>query len=303
MKRPRPWSTHGWLAAGLATLGSVGSALAQEIIDQQGVTGTMGRPIDISRDGHLSDWLFDVTTVSVGLLFVIMVGIIGWVLIKYREKSHAHYDHGIGRGHLIQTAIISSIIFFGVDGTLLVNSFADIHKGFWNFPTAEQNPLVIEVMAQQWAWNIRYPGPDGKFNTADDVVTLNEMHVPVGKPVMLKLQSKDVIHSFFLPNFRIKQDAVPGTITRMWFQAEKTGLVEIGCAQHCGTNHYKMRGELTVQSQAEFDDWYKAAIEDGKRKFYAEDTEAQWGWDWAAEGDELATRTNPNAIAPKHEAE
>jgi cytochrome c oxidase subunit 2 len=239
-----------------------------------------GRPLDISLDGHRSDWLFDVTTVSVSILFLIMVGIILTVLLKHREKNAAHYEHGIGRSHLVMTAIISSIIFFGVDGTLLVNAFADIHAGFWNFPTAQQNPVVIEVVAQQWAWNVRYPGADGKFNTADDVLTLNDIRVPVGRPVMIKLQSKDVIHSFYLPNFRIKQDAVPGTTTRMWFQATKEGMAEIGCAQHCGTNHSKMKGELTVQSQADYDAWYKEAVADAQRRYDPNDAEAHWGWDW-----------------------
>ena len=239
-----------------------------------------GRPVDISLDGWRSDQLFNITTYSVGLLFVIMCGIIAYALVKHREGNHAHYEHGTGRSHLMFTALISSIIFFGVDGTLLVNAFADIHAGFYKYPTAAEHPLTVEVMAQQWAWGIRYPGPDGKFNTADDIVTLNEMHVPVGTPVYLKLRSKDVIHSFYLPNFRVKRDAMPGTTTDMWFQATETGNVEIGCAQHCGVNHYKMKGTLIVDTQADYDIWYKAAVADGKLRNDLSDKESQWGWDW-----------------------
>lgn len=160
------------------------------------------RPYDVSKSGHLGDWLFDVTTYGVTLLFVIMVGILLWAVFNHREgKNKPHYEHGIGRHHLVLTAVISSLIFFGIDGTLLYNSFADLHSDFYNFPTEGEKPLTVEVMAQQWAWNFRYPGPDGKFNTADDIVEFNEMHIPVGKPVLIRLQSKDVIHSFYLPNF------------------------------------------------------------------------------------------------------
>ena len=255
------------------------------------------RPTDISLDGHRSDWLFDVTTVSVTILFVIMTAIIVWASLRHREGHKAHYEHGVGRSHLILTAVVSSVIFFGVDGTLLVNAYADIHEGFWNFPTEKQSPLLVEVMAQQWAWNIRYAGPDNKWNTADDIVTLNDMHIPIGRPVMIKLQSKDVIHSFYLPNFRTKQDAIPGSITKMWFQGTKPGVVEIGCAQHCGTNHYKMKGTLTVESDAEYQTWYAAAVADAQRRFYPEDTEAQWGWDWEAEGLGPTTSTELGAAA------
>ena len=88
----------------------------------------------------------------------------------------------------------------------------DINKVFWNFDEVEQRPdaVRIEVNAHQWAWDARYAGPDGKFNTKDDIVTLNDIRVPVDTPVLLQLASTDVIHSFYLPNFRVKQDAVPG---------------------------------------------------------------------------------------------
>src|SRR5437868_13903403 len=84
-----------------------------------------GRPLDVSLDGHRSDWLFNVTTVSITILFLIMVGILLWTVIMHREGSKAHYEHGVGSKHLVLTAVISSIIFFGVDGTLLVNAYAD----------------------------------------------------------------------------------------------------------------------------------------------------------------------------------
>lgn len=239
-----------------------------------------GRPYDVSKSGHLSDWLFDVTTVGVTLLFVIMVGILLWAVFNHREDYHAHYETGVGRRHLIFTAVVSSVIFFGIDGTLLYNSFIDIHTDFWTYPTEAEHPLTVEVMAQQWAWNFRYAGPDGKFNTPDDIVTLNEMHAPVGKPVLLRMQSKDVIHSFYLPNFRTKQDAFPGTVSRLWFQATQPGDFDIGCAQHCGANHYKMRGLLTVDTPERYSDWERGQEALAQRRYDPGDIDSHWGWDW-----------------------
>jgi cytochrome c oxidase subunit 2 len=241
-----------------------------------------GRPVDVSLDGHRSDWLFNVTTVSITVLFLIMVGILVWTSLMHRDtpERKAHYEHGVGRKHLVFTAIISSIIFFGVDGTLLYNSFVDLKEAFWAFPAHAEGPVEVEVYAQQWAWNVRYPGADGKFNTPDDIVTLNDLHIPVGKKVMVKLKSKDVIHSFYLPNFRTKQDAFPGAVTQIWFQATKTGQFEIGCAQHCGVSHYKMHGTLTVESPEEYAQWLATAQADATRRYDEADSEAHWGWDW-----------------------
>jgi cytochrome c oxidase subunit 2 len=167
-----------------------------------------------------------------------------------------------------------------VDGVLLYNSYVDLHEVFWNFPTAADHPLTVEVMAQQWAWNFRYPGPDGKFNTADDIVTFNDLHIPVGKPVYVRIQSKDVVHSFYLPNFRIKQDAFPGTTTRMWFQAVQPGQFEIACAQHCGANHYKMEGSITVDTPERYAAWEKAQVAESERRYDPGDVDAHWGWEW-----------------------
>lgn len=238
------------------------------------------RPYDVSKSGHLGDWLFDVTTYGVTLLFVIMVGILLWATLNHNESHKAHYEHGIGKHHLILTAVISSAIFFGIDGTLLYNAFVDLHSDFYNFPAEAEKPLTIEVMAQQWSWNFRYPGPDGKFNTPDDIVTINEMHVPVGRPVLLKLQSKDVIHSFYLPNFRTKQDAFPGSTTRLWFQATQPGEFDIGCAQHCGAFHYKMRGQLTTDTPENYARWEKTQVDQAVARYDQNDVEAHWGWDW-----------------------
>ncbi len=240
-----------------------------------------GRPEDVSLDGHLGDRLFDLTTVMVGGLFLLMVTVLLVVAIFHRDRPGraAWYFHGRGKRSLLVTAAFCGTVFLSVDGTLLVNSFEDLNEHFWKWPT-DARTVKVEVAAQQWGWNFRYAGPDGKFNTDDDILTFNEMTVPVDTPVFVKLKSKDVIHSFYLPNFRIKQDAIPNALTQMWFQAKKTGDFEIGCAQHCGVNHYKMRGLLHVVSPRDFTDWQKVETADSSRRYDTADTTAHWGWDW-----------------------
>ena len=144
---------------------------------------------------------------------------------------------------------------------------------------APPDALQIEVTAQQFAWNIRYPGADGKFGrtvpklindqsnpvgvdptdpaSKDDVVSLNRMAIPVNRPIQLILRSKDVTHSFFVPVLRLKQDTVPGMAIPIHFKAMKTGEYEIACAELCGMEHFKMRGYLMVMSDEDFNAWLK----------------------------------------------
>jgi len=131
-------------------------------------------------------------------------------------------------------------------------------------------------MPEQFACNSRYAGPDMTFRTADDATTINQLHVPVNRPVIVQLNSKDVIHSFFLPNFRIKMDAVPGMVTSLYFEAKTGGTYDIACAEHCGFGHYRMRGFLVVEeSNAAFEAWLAAQAQEGP-------PDASWGWNWEA---------------------
>lgn len=150
----------------------------------------------------------------------------------------------------------------------------------WNlraqaFP-AERESITVRVVAEQFAWNIHYPGADGKFGRTDlalvspdnplgldradaaaqdDITTLNELHLPVGRPVIVLLSSKDVIHSFTLPEMRVKQDAVPGVVQRLWFTPTKTGEWNIACSQLCGLAHDRMVGRYTIQSEHAYEAW------------------------------------------------
>ena len=277
-------------AAGLLTMLAASVAHADPIPEDG-----WGMPRDLSRDGHRIDWLIDVTNYFVLFLFVVMCAWMAIAVIKHNENHKAEYDHGDSKHHIGIAMLISAIIFFVVDGNLWFNSVVDVNTIYWNHALGEEHPdaVRIEVNAHQWAWDARYAGPDGKFNTADDAVTLNDIRVPVGVPVLFQLASTDVIHSFYLPNLRIKQDATPGMITRMWFVAKETGEVDIGCAQHCGVHHYKMKGKLTILPMDDYKSWLNAMSDMHARGYDANDTEAAWGWEWRRPGaDDPQQRTN-----------
>ena len=107
---------------------------------------------------------------------------------------------------------------------------------------------MIRIEPRQFEWDITYPGPDGEFDTPDDINTINQLYLAVHQPVQIMLQGQDVIHSFFVPEFRIKQDAVPGMPTSVWINPTREGEYEIACAELCGLGHYRMRGFVHIVS-------------------------------------------------------
>ncbi len=280
----------GAYAAALVTLPAALAFAAP--IPEEGI----GLPRDVSKEGHRIDWLIGITMLFVTILFVIMCIWMVLAVTKHNKNHKAEYDHGDARHQIRFAAGLSALIFFVVDGNLRFNSTMDVNNVFWNFDGAEAKPgaVRIEVNAHQWAWDARYAGPDGKFNTKDDIVTLNDIRVPVDTPIIMKLASADVIHSFYLPNLRIKQDAMPGMINRMWFEATKVGEYDIGCAQHCGTNHYKMKGTLTVLSKEDYAKWAAEMSANGARVYSEDDTDSHWGWEW----NETTPPSAPEAAPP-----
>jgi len=143
------------------------------------------------------------------------------------------------------------------------------------FPASNTNPVIVRVVGEQFKWLFHYPGKDGKFGKtaaeyyADDNpagldfddddgfddITVRGLHIPVGRAVIARLVSKDVIHSFKIPVMRITQDVVPGMEIPIWFEARSTGEFQIGCAQLCGLGHYEMQAKLTIESPQEFQSW------------------------------------------------
>ncbi|PIQ85057.1 MAG: cytochrome c oxidase subunit II [Candidatus Omnitrophica bacterium CG11_big_fil_rev_8_21_14_0_20_45_26] len=233
-------------------------------------------PQNISKSGEWVDRLFYLGLILTSIAFVLVIATLIYFLIRYRCQANqkAYYTHGDSKKAIGLTLALAIIVFFAIDINLAVHDhFA--WEEIWGRATNAKNPLQIEVMPEQFAWNIRYAGNDGIFGTADDVATINEMHIPVNRPINVALKSKDVIHSFFIPNFRIKQDAVPGLVTYLSFQAVQTGQFDIACAEHCGLGHYRMRGQLTVEDEAAWQKWLAEKSDENTG------TE-NWGWQWEA---------------------
>ncbi|HEY3204251.1 MAG TPA: cytochrome c oxidase subunit II [Thermoanaerobaculia bacterium] len=195
------------------------------------------------------DGMFHLIMWITGIIFVIVEALLLFFVLRYRHREGrvAKYTHGNNRVEVIWTIVPALICVL----------LALLSRRMWteikeNMP---HDATEIHVQGEQFAWNIRYPGADGKFDTPDDILTLNQLHFPVGKPVVVTLSSKDVIHSFFLPEFRVKQDLVPGMKTRVWFEANRVGHWEIACAELCGLGHYRMKGFVTVDTPEDFQKW------------------------------------------------
>jgi cytochrome c oxidase subunit II len=244
-------------------------------------------PVHLLTDASEYGWKIDdmilSTSIFVIILFLMTVVWMMYSVVMHGEKHKAVYETGADYKSWRWTALAAALIFIIVDGDLLWHSTEFMWGTFFDFKGAEAKPgaVLIEINAHQWAWNARYAGADGKFNTPDDIVVLNDIVVPQGAPVIFQVTSTDVIHGFNVPNMRMKVDAIPGTVTRMWFQPRQTGVFEIACAQHCGANHYKMRGTVTVLPKAEFERWAQITSVNAARAFDSKDMEAHWGWDWA----------------------
>ena len=206
-------------------------------------------PENVSTYGGQIDGLFRLILWITGVIFVAVEALLLFFLFRYRHREGRvpRYTHGSNRLEVIWT-IVPAIICV-VLALMSRRSWAEIKQRM------PKDAMNVEVTAEQFAWNIRYPGADGKLDTADDVVTLNQLHFPVGRPLIVTLHSKDVIHSFFLPEFRVKQDAVPGMTTRIWLEATRVGNWEIACAELCGLGHFRMKGFVTVETPEEFERW------------------------------------------------
>ncbi len=210
-------------------------------------------PHDISTFGPTIDLIFEVIFWITAITWIAVTAAMVIFLVRYRHREgrKATYIEGNSRLELVWTTITAVIM---VALALASRStWAEIKE---HGPPGE---VFYKVTAKQFNWEITYPGPDGRLGTADDVTIDNDLHVPVNKVVAIDLASKDVIHSFFVPNMRLKQDAVPGRIIHVWFEATEVGQYAIPCAELCGFGHSGMQGTLYVQSQEDYEKWLKGA--------------------------------------------
>lgn len=226
---------------------------------------------DLASERSAQDTLFYVILGITGVAYVLVQVVLGLYMWRFRHKdetkgSYWHDSHKLEVFWTVGTAIVLIPIVFS--GLVI-----------WGKVEASPPPpdaIEIEGVGAQFQWDFRYPGPDGKFGafrpdlyslenplgldpsdpaSADDFERTNQLVLPVNRAVHIRLRTKDVQHSFFLPNFRVKQDLVPGMETGATFTPTKIGEYEIACAELCGLGHYRMRGFLTVMSQADYDNW------------------------------------------------
>lgn len=221
---------------------------------------------DVDQIMSLVHWLMLVMFIGWGLFFI-------YVLVRFRSgrQPRASYDGLRGRwstwaegGVLVAEVVL--LAFFSVPAwSARVDALP-----------SETEATVVRVVSEQFRWNVHYPGADNRFGrtdirlvapdnplglddldpaAADDIFTDGLLSLPVGKPVLVYLSSKDMVHSFTLPEMRVKQDAIPGIVQPVWFTPTRTGEWEIICSQLCGLAHYRMTGTYSIKSQADYDAW------------------------------------------------
>lgn len=215
-------------------------------------------PKDISEHGHQIDHLWTFILILTGLVFVATEMLLFWFLWKYDATKNAEpvkYTHGSHNLEVIWTILPAATLLF--IAIYQMNAWADvkIRNPGASGPNGKGMKTTVEVTGRQFEWRLRYPGKDGELGTPDDIYHVNDLHIPVDEEILVSLKSADVLHDFFLPNLRVKQDAVPGMAIPVWFKATERGEFDLVCAELCGWGHYKMKGQLTVQSKDDYERW------------------------------------------------
>lgn len=210
-----------------------------------------------------------ITLTVIGIAFVTLNLVLAYLVMRYhaREQSRAQFIPDSPKIEMILIGITALGII------LLLAPGLFVYSRFINPP---RDALVIEVLGEQWRWSYRYPGADGKLGRSDpklispknpfgidlsdptaqdDVLSYSELHLPVNRPVLLQIRAKDVLHSFFIPSFRVKMDAVPGMVTHYWFIPTRQGKFQAVCAELCGIGHHRMQSPVIVESPEKFQEW------------------------------------------------
>jgi cytochrome c oxidase subunit 2 len=239
-------------------------------------TNLWGMPDLASKGGEQIDQLIYFISFLTGGVFALTQVVYIYFLIKYRARRGvpATYSHGNNRLELVWT-VIPTAIFIGLWGYSNHVWWDVLHTA------PPEDAMDVAVTAYQFAFSMQYPGADGKLGRSDVKLISNDnlfgndpsdpetkdnftsavLELPVNRPVHIRLNSKDVIHAFYIPEFRIYQDAVPGrTIDWVWFTPTKIGSYQLACSQLCGSGHYNMKAQVEVVSQQDFDKWYQEKV-------------------------------------------
>jgi len=196
---------------------------------------------------------------AVSAFFAVLVSVlILYFTFKYRAKTPG------AAGADIHGSLTLELIWTGIPFILAMVMFVWGAQLFFTLSKPPADAMDVFVVGKQWMWKVQHP---------DGVREINELHVPVGRPVRITLGSEDVIHDYYIPAFRVKMDAVPGKLTTMWFTATKTGSYHIFCAEYCGTQHSGMIGQVIVMEPHDYEAWLAGgrstgtAVENGEKLF------------------------------------
>lgn len=207
-------------------------------------TGTLFLPPQSSTLAAEVDWLWDFIFVTSTIFFVLVGGAILYFIWKYRRRQQGELTSGVDHNTTVEvlwTAIPTIIILF---------VFLWGFQGYLKMHVVPGDAIEIKTTGQKWFWTFDYPGGAN---------TVNELVVPVDQPVKLLMSSQDVIHSFFVPNFRMKMDVLPNRYTVTWFEATMTGEFNLLCTEFCGKGHSEMIGKVRVLSEREYNEWLESS--------------------------------------------
>ncbi len=206
-------------------------------------TGSLFLPPPHSTVAPDVDALFNFIYYSSTVLLAIVTAAIVLFVIRYRRRGKAGLTSGVAHNTALEITwtVIPTIVAFII--------FAWGFKGFLRAHVVPAEAMQVKVTGQKWFWSFDYP---------DGASTVNELVVPEDRPIKLLMSSKDVIHSFFVPNFRIKMDVLPNRYTIAWFEATDTGTYNLFCTEYCGTKHSEMIGKVRVTSLADYTKWIEA---------------------------------------------
>jgi cytochrome c oxidase subunit II len=206
-----------------------------------------------STYAHTIDHLFLLIAALVGFWLILAEVVLFWLIFKYREKDGRPTRHITGdEKELHRWITIPHMLVILCDIIIIVPAIMVWYNIKQAMPPADR---TVRVIGQQWAWSFQDPGPDGILDTADDIRTVGELHVTVNTTYHFELLSRDVVHSFAIPAFRLKQDALPGRTISGWFRPNRVGTYDIQCTQMCGIGHGLMAGRIVVETQQDHAAW------------------------------------------------
>jgi cytochrome c oxidase subunit 2 len=199
------------------------------------------------------DMLFEFIFWLVGFWFVLTNIAFFWLLVKFRARPghKAEYYDG-SEWKLKRWVTIPHLLVLFCDVFIIVGAVKVWYDIKQYLPPAE---ATVRVISQQWAWTFVHPGADGQIDTADDIALVDELHLQVNTKYHYKLESRDVLHSFSIPVFRLKQDAIPGRVITGWFEATKTGTYDLQCTEICGIGHGIMGAKVVIEDKAAHAAW------------------------------------------------